>query len=68
MRAGRPDAEGLIRHVLVPARAWWHTIGVIPAIAAWVFSRGSYRGSFEGELREFARLAERAAEEHPSGR
>lgn len=39
----------------------FHTIGVIPAIAAWVFSRGSYRGSFEGELREFARLAERDA-------
>lgn len=36
----------------------FHTIGFIPAIAAWIFSRGSYRGSFEGELREFARLAE----------
>ena len=37
----------------------FHTIGLIPAISAWVFSRGAYRGSFEGELREFARLAER---------
>lgn len=39
----------------------FHTIGLIPAISAWVFSRGSYRGSFEGELREFARLAEQEA-------
>jgi hypothetical protein len=39
----------------------FRTIGLIPAISAWVFSRGSYRGSFEGELREFARLAEREA-------
>jgi uncharacterized protein YndB with AHSA1/START domain len=46
----------------------FHTIGVIPAIAAWVFSRGSYRGSFEGELRAFAKLAEREAAAGPTGR
>ena len=45
----------------------FRTIGVIPAIAAWVFSRGSYRGSFEGELREFAKLAEREAAAGPAG-
>jgi uncharacterized protein YndB with AHSA1/START domain len=39
----------------------FRTIGLIPAIAAWVFSRGAYRGSFEGELRAFAKLAEREA-------
>jgi uncharacterized protein YndB with AHSA1/START domain len=39
----------------------FRTVGVIPAISAWIFSRGSYRGSFEGELREFAKLAEREA-------
>ena len=36
----------------------FRTVGLIPAIMAWIWSRGSYRGSFEGELREFARLAE----------
>lgn len=35
------------------------TRGVIPAIAAWIFSIGSYRGSFRGELNAFARIAER---------
>lgn len=45
----------------------FRTIGVIPAIAAWVFSRGSYRGSFEGELRAFAQLAEREAAAEPTG-
>jgi len=44
----------------------FHTIGVIPAIAAWVFSRGAYRGSFEGELREFAKLAEREVSRQPT--
>lgn len=37
------------------------TEGLIPAPAAWVFARGSYRGSFQGELNTFARLAEREA-------
>ncbi len=46
----------------------FHTIGVIPAIAAWVFSRGSYRGSFEGELRELARLAEGEVDGKPTRR
>jgi uncharacterized protein YndB with AHSA1/START domain len=35
------------------------TRGAIPAIAAWIFSIGSYRGSFRGELNVFARIAER---------
>jgi uncharacterized protein YndB with AHSA1/START domain len=36
----------------------FQTIGRISAISAWVFSRGSYEGSFRGELQKFARLAE----------
>ena len=37
----------------------FQTVGRISAISAWVFSRGSYEGSFRGELEKFARLAER---------
>lgn len=37
------------------------TVGVIPAIMGWIFSRGSYRGSFRGELEHFARIAEEDA-------
>ena len=37
----------------------FETVGVISAISAWVFSRGSYEGSFRGELEKFARIAER---------
>ena len=43
----------------------FRTIGLVSAISAWVFSRGSYRGSFEGELRAFADLATREAAAHP---
>lgn len=39
----------------------FHTIGRISAISAWLFSRGSYEGSFQGELNKFARIAEREA-------
>ena len=35
------------------------TEGIIPAIAAWIFARGSYKGSFQGELEAFAKIAER---------
>ena len=35
------------------------TVGRISAISSWIFSRGSYEGSFRGELEKFARLAER---------
>ena len=37
------------------------TVGRISAISAWIFSRGSYEGSFRGELEKFARIAEREA-------
>ena len=37
------------------------TVGRISAISAWIFSRGSYEGSFRGELEKFARIAERAS-------
>jgi uncharacterized protein YndB with AHSA1/START domain len=39
----------------------FRTEGLIPAIAAWVFARGSYKGSFRGELNEFVRIVEREA-------
>jgi uncharacterized protein YndB with AHSA1/START domain len=39
----------------------FETVGRISAISSWVFSRGSYEGSFRGELEKFARLAEREA-------
>jgi len=39
----------------------FETVGLIPAISSWVFSRGSYEGSFRGELEKFARIAEREA-------
>lgn len=37
------------------------TRGVISAIMAWIFARGSYAGSFQGELEHFGRLAEAEA-------
>ena len=39
----------------------FETVGLISAISSWVFSRGSYEGSFRGELQKFARIAERDA-------
>ena len=36
----------------------FQTVGRISAISAWIFSRGSYQGSFQGELEAFARIAE----------
>ena len=41
------------------------TIGLIPAISSWLFSRGSYEGSFRGELQKFAGIAEREAADAP---
>ena len=43
----------------------FETVGVISAISSWIFSRGSYEGSFRGELEKFARLAEREAPRPP---
>ena len=37
------------------------TEGRIAAIFSWIFSRGSYAGSFQGELNHFAKIAEREA-------
>lgn len=36
----------------------YQTIGRVSAVSSWLFSRGSYRGSFRGELETFARIAE----------
>ena len=35
----------------------FETVGLISAISSWVFSRGSYEGSFRGELEKFGRIA-----------
>jgi uncharacterized protein YndB with AHSA1/START domain len=41
------------------------TQGVMPAIVGWIFSRGSYKGSFRGEVEHFARIAEADARDRP---
>jgi Polyketide cyclase / dehydrase and lipid transport len=45
-------------------QATW-TNGIISAVMARIFAFGSYKGSFRGELKSFARLAEREARSHP---
>ena len=37
------------------------TNGIIPAVMARIFALGSFKGSFRGELKSFARIAEREA-------
>ena len=39
----------------------FQTLGRLSAVSSWVFSRGSYEGSFRGELEKFGRIAEREA-------
>ena len=41
------------------------TSGIISAVMARIFAFGSYKGSFQGELTSFARLAEREAGSSP---
>ena len=43
----------------------FETVGLVSAISSWIFSRGSYEGSFRGELEKFARLAEGEAPPPP---
>ena len=43
----------------------FETVGLVSAISSWIFSRGSYEGSFQGELEKFARIAEREAASRP---
>ena len=50
-----PDGEG------TRVTQEFETVGMISAVSSWVFSRGSYEGSFRGELAKFARIAEREA-------
>jgi uncharacterized protein YndB with AHSA1/START domain len=50
-----PDGEG------TRVTQEFETVGWIPAISSWVFSRGSYEGSFRGELEKLAGIAEREA-------
>ena len=39
----------------------FETRDLVSAIMAWIFARGSYSGSFRGELEHFGRLAEAEA-------
>jgi uncharacterized protein YndB with AHSA1/START domain len=41
------------------------TKGMIPGVMARIFALGSYKGSFRGELKSFARLVEREARSSP---
>ena len=50
-----PDGDGTL------ITQEFETVGRISAISSWIFSRGSYEGSFRGELEKFARIAEREA-------
>jgi uncharacterized protein YndB with AHSA1/START domain len=67
-RFGNVVLRGTSRTILEPEAGGtrltqeFETVGLIPAVMAWVFSRGSYKGSFRGELEAFAKLA--AAEGH----
>lgn len=45
----------------------FETVGRISAISSWLFSRGSYEGSFRGELRKFGSIAEREALQPDAG-
>lgn len=47
-----PDGDGTL------VTQEFETVGLVSAISSWIFSRGSYEGSFRGELEKFARLAE----------
>jgi hypothetical protein len=42
---------------------WLEPEGLGPTIAGWIFSKGSWRGSFQGELKTFKQLAEREAQQ-----
>jgi Polyketide cyclase / dehydrase and lipid transport len=50
-----PDGDGTL------ISEEFRTVGLIPAISARIFASGSYKGSFQGELNEFVRIAEREA-------
>ena len=52
-----PDAGG------TRITEWSEPEGVGPTIASWIFSKGSWKGSFQGELKTFKRIAEREAGE-----
>jgi uncharacterized protein YndB with AHSA1/START domain len=41
----------------------FETVGFVSAISSWIFSRGSYEGSFRGELEKFGRIAEAESED-----
>jgi uncharacterized protein YndB with AHSA1/START domain len=63
-RFGNALLRGTNRTVLEPdgdgtkITETFQTVGLISAISARLFASGSYRGSFQGELEAFARLAE----------
>jgi len=66
-RFGNAILRGTNRTILEPdgdgtrITQTFETVGLISAISARIFASGSYRGSFQGELEAFARLAEAEA-------
>ena len=66
-RFGNVILRGTNRTVLEPEgdgtriTETFRTVGIVSAISARIFASGSYRGSFQGELEAFARLAEAEA-------
>jgi len=48
-----PEGDGTRIHEVLQTEGW------VSAITSRLFSMGSYKGSYQGELNEFARLAER---------
>jgi uncharacterized protein YndB with AHSA1/START domain len=66
-RFGNAILRGTNRTVLEPdgdgtrISETFQTVGLMSAISARIFATGSYRGSFQGELEAFARLAEAEA-------
>jgi hypothetical protein len=52
-----PDGDGSTR-----VTQTFETVGIVSAVTARIFAAGSYRGSFQGELEAFARIAEAEAD------
>jgi uncharacterized protein YndB with AHSA1/START domain len=50
-----PEGDGTRMHVVMRTEGW------VSEITSRLFSLGSYKGSYQGELNDFARLAEREA-------
>ncbi len=73
-RFGNAILRGTNRTVLEPEgegtriTQTFQTVGLISALSARIFASGSYKGSFQGELEAFARLAESESQKASPGR